>query len=115
MQVRNIHISSPLLDVRAIYSVVQHTVLPKMGNTDMMTEVDHMVMFYLLTRKKINLVSLILDYMLSAIDDARKSHAAMPYGMLLSRTFERAQLPVDGHRKDEKRLATTRRHSQQWV
>ena len=31
----------------------------------------------------------------------------MPYGMLLTRVFMRAQLLVDRHRKDEKHPATT--------
>ena len=33
----------------------------------------------------------------------------MPYGMLLTRVFARGQLPVDGHRKDEKCPATTKK------
>ena len=78
-----------------------------MGNIDVMTEVDHMVMFCLMTRRRINLVRLILDYTLSAINAARRSHATLPYGMLFTRVFRRAQLPIDGHRKDDKCLATT--------
>ena len=62
-----------------------------------------------MTRRKIKLVRLILDYMLSAMDEARRNHAAMSYGMLLTRVFVRVQLPVDGHRKDEKRPTTTKK------
>ena len=80
-----------------------------MGNTDVMTEVDQMVMFCLMTRRRINLVRKILDYMLLAIDEARKSHAATPYDMLLTRVFGKVQLPVDGHKKDEKHLTTTKK------
>ena len=47
--------------------------------------------------------------MLTAIDDLRSSHAALPYGMLLTRIFAKAQLPVDGHKKDEKRPTTTKK------
>ena len=32
----------------------------------------------------------------------------MPYGMLLTCVFARMQLPVDGHRKDEKCPTTTK-------
>ena len=80
-----------------------------MGNTDVITEVNHMVMFCLMTKRRINLIRLILDYMLLAIDAARRSHAALPYGMLLTQVFMRAQLPVDGHRKDEKCPTTTKK------
>ena len=78
-----------------------------MGNTDVMIEVDHMVMFCLMTRRRINLVWLILDYTLSAIHAARRSHVTLFYGMLLTRVFTRAELPIDGHRKDDKRPTTT--------
>ena len=109
MHVRNIHTSNLLNTVRTIYSIVQYTVLPRMGNSDIMMEVDHMVMFCLVTRRRINLVGLILHYMLSAIDDVRRSHVAMPYDMLLTYVFVRAQLPIDGHKKDEKCFAATKK------
>ena len=107
MQERDIHTSVLLSNVRVVYSVVQFTVLPRIGNINVMTEVDHMVMFCLMTRRRINLIRLILDYTLSTIDDVRRSHATMPYGMLLTRVFTRAQLPIDGPRKDDKCPATT--------
>ena len=81
--------SSLFSNIRAVYFVVQYTMLPRIGNTDVMT--DHMVMFCLMTKRRINLIRLILDYMLSAIDAARRSHAALPYGMLLTQLFMRAQ------------------------
>ena len=109
MQVRNIHTASLLLNVTAVYSVIQYTVLPRMGNNDVMTEVDHMVMFCLMTRRRINLIRLILDYMLTAIDDSRRIHTALPYRMLLTRIFARAQLPINSHRKDEKCPTTTKK------
>ena len=74
-----------------------------------MNKVDHMVMFCLITKRRINLIRLILDYMLSVIDVARRSHATLSYGMLLTQVFMRAQLLVDGHRKDEKRPTTTKK------
>ena len=100
MQVREIRTSHLLILDRVVYSVVQNIVLPRIGNTDVMTEADQMVMFYHMTRRKINLVRSILDFILSAIDIARRSHTALPYGMFLTRVFIRAQLPLDGHRID---------------
>ena len=43
MQVRNIHTSNLL--IRVVCSVVQYTVLTRIRNTDVMTEVNQMVMF----------------------------------------------------------------------
>ena len=51
MQVREIRTSHLLTPVRAVYSIVQHTVLPRSGNTDVLSEVDQMVMFCLMTRR----------------------------------------------------------------
>ena len=41
MHVRNIRTSNLLIIVRVVYSVVQYTVLLRIGNIDVMTEVDH--------------------------------------------------------------------------
>ena len=72
-----------------------------------MTEVDQMVMFCLMNRRRINLVRLILDFILSAMDVTRRSQAALPYGMFLTRVVTRGQLPFDGHRVDNKCPAIT--------
>ena len=107
MQVREIITSHLLILVRAAYIVIQHIVLPRSGNTDVMTEVDQMVMFCLMTIRKINLVRLILDFILSAVHAERRRHATLPYGMFLTKVFTRAQLPLDGHRVDNKCPPTT--------
>ena len=90
MEVRDICTSILLFTIRVVYSVVQYTMLPRIGNTDVMTEMDHKVMFFLMNRRRINLVRLILDYTFSTINAARKSHVTLSYGMLLTRVFTRA-------------------------
>ena len=97
IQVIEIRTSHLLILVMVVYSIVQHTMLPRMGNTDVMIEADQMVMFCLITRRGINLVRLILDFILSAVDVARRSHVALPYNMFLTRVLTRTQLPLDGH------------------
>ena len=72
-----------------------------------MSEVDHMVMFCLMTKRKINLVRLILDFIIVAIGVEKKKHASIPYGMFLTRVFNKAQFPLNGERSDNKRLTTT--------
>ena len=71
-------------------SMVQHTVLPSSGKIDVMTEVDQMVMFCLMTRRRINLVRLIMDFIVAAVNVEKKRHATLPYGMFLTRVFVRA-------------------------
>ena len=61
-----------------------------------MTKVDQMVIFYLMTKRRINLVRLILDFILVAINAKRRRHATLPYGIFLTRVFIRAQLSLDG-------------------
>ena len=66
-----------------------------------------MFMFCLMTRRRINLVRLILDFILNAVNTERRRHATLPYGMFLIRVFIQAQLPIDGHRVGTKRPTTT--------
>ena len=76
--------------------------LPRSGNTDVMAEVDQMVMFYLMTRRRINLDRLILDFILVVVNAERRRHATLPYDLFLSRVFIKAQLPLDRHKADNK-------------
>ena len=106
MRVRDIQVSILLTPVRAVYSVVQYTVLPRNGNTDVMSDVDQMVIFYLMTKRRINLVRLILDFIITTIDAEKKKHASLPYGMFLTKVFNKAQLPQVAERSNDKRPTT---------
>ena len=107
MHVRDIHTSYLLISIRAVYSLVQCTVLPQSSNKDVMSELDQTVMFCLITRRRINLVRLIMDFILLAVNVERRRHATLPYGMFLTRVFIRAQLLIDRHRAETKRPTTT--------
>ena len=107
MHVRDIHTSHLLTSVRAVYSVIQHIVLPQSGSTDTMTEVDMTVMICLMTKRRINLVRLILDFTIAAVNANRRRHAILLYGMFLTKIFIKLQLPLDGHRPDNERPSTT--------
>ena len=90
IHVRDVHTFHLLIFVRATYLVIQHTMLPQSGNTNVMTKVNQMVMFYLMTRRNINLVRLILDFILAAVNAEKRRLATLPYGMFLTRVFIRA-------------------------
>ena len=98
MHVRDIHTSYLLISVRVVYSVVQHIVLPRNGNIDVMAEIDRMVMFSLMTSRRINFERLILDFILAIVNVERMRHATLSYGMFFTRVFIRAQLPLNGHK-----------------
>ena len=80
--------------------------LPQNGNTDVMIEMDQIVMFCLMTRRRINLVRLILNFILAAVNAERRRHTTLLYDIFLTRVFIKAQLPFDGHRLDNKRFTT---------
>ena len=64
-------------------------------------------MFCLITKRKINLVRLILDFMFFAINAEIRRRAILPYSMLFTKVFRRAQLPISGHKSDNKHPTTT--------
>ena len=72
-----------------------------------MTEVDQMVPFYLMTRRMINLVRLVLDFILATVNAEKRRHATLPYGMFLTRLFIKAQLLLDGHKANTNGPTTT--------
>ena len=55
-----------------------------------------------MTKRKINLVRLILDFTLIAVNAERRRHATLRYDMFFTGVFIRAQLLLDGHRVDNK-------------
>ena len=107
MHVRDIQTSHLLTSIMAVYSAVQYTSLPRTGNTNVIIEANQMVVFCLMTKRRINLVRLILNFILAAVNVERKRHATLPYVMFLTRVFIRAQLPIDGHKADSKRPTMT--------
>ena len=66
-----------------------------------------MVMFFLMTKRRINLVRLILDFILAVVNAKRRRHATLLYGMFLMRVFIKAQLSIDRDRADSKRPTMT--------
>ena len=63
-------------------------------------------MFYLMTKGKINLVRLILDFIIVVFGAERNKHASPSYGMFLTKVFNKAQLPLAGERANDKRPTT---------
>ena len=49
-----------------------------------------MVMIYLMMRRRINLVRLILGFILTVVNAERRRHATLLYGMFLTRVFIRS-------------------------
>ena len=114
MHVRDIHTSHLLTHIKAVYSVVQQTMLPRSGNKDVMIEVDQMVMYCLMTKRRINLVRLILDYILAVVDATRRSHVILPYGMFLTRAFTRPNFALKDIRLIVHSPQQPQKRSQPW-
>ena len=90
IRVRDIRTFYLFTPIRVIYSIVQYTVLLRSGKIDVMSEVDQMVMFYLMTSRRINLVRLILHFIISVVGTERRRHATLPYGMFLRKVLIKA-------------------------
>ena len=50
---------------------------------------------------------LILDFINAIVGAEKKKQARLPYGMFLSRVFNKAQLSLAGERSDNKKPTTT--------
>ena len=72
-----------------------------------MIDVDQMVMFSHMTRRRINLVRLIIDFIIAAVSAEKRRHFTLPYGMFLISIFIRAQLSLDTRRADNKKPTTS--------
>ena len=57
--------------------MVQHSILLKSGNTDVMSRVDHVVMFYLMIKRRINLLRLILVFIITIVRAEKRNMQAL--------------------------------------
>lgn len=70
---------------------------------DAMARMHILTLFYVMTKRRVNLNRLIMHYLLFVIKGDKKKNNWHPYGMLLIRVFKHLKLPLVGERIDDSR------------
>lgn len=78
---------------KLVHNMCIHSLLPRAGTFDKVTNQDMMIMYHLWTRKKLSLPSLMVNHMM-AVAEPIKSTSCLPYGMAMTRIFKYFRHPL---------------------
>ena len=91
------HDSTNLKDVPKIFhNMIRHTLLPRCGTFDVVTYIDLCIMYHLMTKTKLNLCFIILQYMIDSCLAVKQKVVELPYGMHTTPIFKAARVSLEG-------------------
>jgi len=76
--------------------MIRHTLLPRCGTFDAVTDIDLCIMYHLMTKTKLKLCFIILQYMIDSCLDVKQKFVELPYGMDMTPIFKAAQVSLEG-------------------
>jgi len=76
--------------------MIRHTLFPRCGTLDVVTYTDLCIMYHLMTKTKLNLCFIILQYMIDSYLNVKQKIVELPYGMHLTPIFKVAQVSLEG-------------------
>jgi hypothetical protein len=95
-----IYDTSHLKILPRIFSIIsKFGLLPRKGSYSLLDEEDLIIIHHLFTGQKLNLPHMIIHYMMKVKPRNRKF--CVPYGMALTKIFEKFRVPLDGEESEE--------------
>jgi hypothetical protein len=95
-----IYDTSHLKILPRIFSIIsKFGLLPRKGSYSLLDEEDLIITHHLFTGQKLNLPHMIIHYMMKVKPRNRKF--CVPYGMALTKIFEKFRVPLDGEESEE--------------
>ena len=93
--------STNLKDVpKILHNMIRHTLLPRSGTFEAVTDTDLCIMYHLITKKKLNLCYIILQHMIDSCMNPKQSNAALAYGMHITPILRAAKIDLEGEAGD---------------
>jgi len=77
--------------------MIRHTLVPKCGSFDVVSNMDLCIIHYLINKTKLNLCFLIIQHMIDSCLAIKQTVVGLPYGMHL--TFQKAKVPIEGEKR----------------
>ena len=89
--------STNLKDVpKILHNMIRHTLLPRSGTFEAVTDTDLCIMYHLITKKKLNLCYIILQHMIDSCMNPKQSNVALAYGMHITPILRAAKIDLEG-------------------
>ena len=80
---------------KILHNMIRHTLLPRNGTFDAVSDTDLCIMYHLIIKKKLNLCYIILQHMIDSCFNPKQSNAAFAYGMHITPILRAAKVNLD--------------------
>jgi len=89
--------SASLEDVpKILHNMIRHTLLPRCGSFDVVSDTDLCIIYHLMTKTKLNLCFIIIQHMIDSCLAIKHSVAGLPYRMHMTPIFKKANVSLEG-------------------
>jgi len=85
---------------KILHNMIRHTLLPRSGTFDAVSDTDLCIMYHLITKKKLNLCYIILQHMIDSCMNPKQSNAALAYGMHITPILRATKVNLEGEDGD---------------
>jgi len=75
--------------------MIRHTLLPRCGSFEVITDADLWIIHHLLTKTKLNLCFVMLQHMMDQCFSIKQKVVGLPYGMHLTPIIEAVGISLD--------------------
>ncbi|KEH27935.1 hypothetical protein MTR_5g049740 [Medicago truncatula] len=79
---------------KILHNMIRHTLLPRCGSFEVITDTDLCIIYHLITKTKRNLCFVMLQHMMDQCYSFKQKVAGLPYGMHLTPIFEAAGISL---------------------
>ncbi|KEH17462.1 hypothetical protein MTR_0014s0490 [Medicago truncatula] len=79
---------------KILHNMIRHTLLPRCGSFEVITDTDLCIIYHLITKTKLNLCFVMLQHMMDQCYSFKQKVAGLPYGMHLTPIFEAAGISL---------------------
>ncbi|PNY02781.1 hypothetical protein L195_g026101 [Trifolium pratense] len=89
---------------KMLHNMCLHSIFPRKGSKDKVTENDMMIMYHMFNKIQLNLPYVMIQHMIYTIENESKRFT-LPYGMFLTRVFNKFKVSFEG--EEGKNSSTT--------
>jgi len=92
--------STNLVDVpKILHNMIRHTLAPKCGSFDVVSDMDLCIIHHLMNKTKLNLCFIIIQHMIDSCLTIKQIVVGLPYAMHLTPIFQKAKVPLEGEKR----------------
>jgi len=86
---------------KILHNMIRHTLLPRCGSFEVITDADLCIMHHLLTKTKFNLCFVMLQHMMDQCFSIKQKVAGLPYGMHFTPIFEAVGISLNKEKGED--------------